>query len=375
MATKLWQTPVVLFFFAAGFPFVVSFAFFVISQRHSLLTDPVAYIASLKQTGSVSHMISVSAWKYFLARDPLCSGAEAIVIGNSRVSEIDETVVGTSSCNLYVNSLRARGFVHLVQNLPPVVPVQGRVAYVGIDHFWFLADADHFDTLEIKLLSRSRMLWKAWAVMKTLDFFTISDLLEAVRRYRQRPARFEDQSAVWYPDGHVFHPQYYARKRAGIHRIFSQQDVDDTVNELFAGQLRESTLRALETGVRLLHAKGYAVRLFWNPVSHAYIASARHHFSVLFQQTTDAVDRLVSTLPLDRYLSINQTLDASRFGCTERDYPDSFHVDVDCIRRVFAVAFPDSKAKIVAASGRALDRSAVTGNDVGVMSVTASKTP
>ena len=125
----------------------------------------------------------------------------------------------------------------------------------------------------------------------------------------------------------------------------AKQDVDESVDSLFGGgQLRESNLQALEAGVRLLHAKGYAVHLFWNPVSPAHIASARHHFPILFQNTIDSVDRLAATLPLERHLSATQTLDPSRFGCADRDYADPIHVNLDCMQRVFAVAFRDSKA-------------------------------
>jgi len=344
---KAYRTPVVLFLLAAGVPFVVSVAFFVISQRRSLLTEPETYTEALKRTGSASYMISLSAWKHFLAHDPLCRGAEAIVIGSSRVREIDATVVGTSVCNLYVNGLRLPGFAHLAQDLAPMAPGQHQVVYVGIDHFGLWLDTDHFDSLELKLLSKSRTLWKVWAaVMRPLDFFTISDLLEAIRRYRSGSARFEEQSNIYYPDGHVFHPQYYAQKRAGIHRSFRQQDLDrDAAAMLGGGWLRESNLRALETGVRLLHAKGYAVRVFWNPVPSAHIASARHRFPVFFQEAIDALDRLAPMLPLDRYLPASQTLDASQFGCTEGDYFDTTHIDVDCMRRMFAVAFRHAHAQ------------------------------
>jgi len=90
--------------------------------------------------------------------------------------------------------------------------------------------------------------------------------------------------------------------------------------------------------------------VFWNPASPAHLASARHHFPILFQQTIDSVDRLASTLPLDQYLPASQTLDPSRFGCTEHDYFDPTHVDVDCMHRVFAVAFHASTVKNLAAS-------------------------
>ena len=290
----------------------MSFALFAVSQRQSFLTEPEAYIALLKRAGFASYTISLSTWKYFLARDSLCREAQAVVIGSSRVDEIDETVVGTSVCNLYVNSLSAPSFAHLAENLPPNESGQYRVVYAGVDHFWFWTDADLFDTLEIKLLSRSRMLWKAWAVIKLLDFFTLNDLREALRRFRQGHARFEDEPTVWYPDGHKFHPRYYTRKRAGIVRSFSQEEVDHYVDALFReGRLRESNLRALGDGIRVLHRKGYSVQMFWNPVSRPHMASARNRFPILFQENIDAVERLAATLPLERYIPASDTLDSS----------------------------------------------------------------
>src|SRR5262250_2373483 len=99
---RLWRNPVALFLTTAGLPFVVSFAWSVVSQRHSLLMEPEVYIDLLKRTGSASHMIHVATWKHFLARDPICRQAAAVVIGSSRMSEVDASVVGSSTCNLYV---------------------------------------------------------------------------------------------------------------------------------------------------------------------------------------------------------------------------------------------------------------------------------
>ena len=150
-----------------GVPFAVSVVFFVFSQRRSLLMEPEVYIASLKRTGSAFHMISLGMWKYFLARDPLCREAEVIVMGSSRVSEIDATVVGTSICNLYVDGLSAPGFAHLVHGLSPLGPGQHRTVYVGLDHFWLWVNTDPFDNVELKLLSQSRTLWRIWARRST----------------------------------------------------------------------------------------------------------------------------------------------------------------------------------------------------------------
>jgi hypothetical protein len=107
-------------------------------------------------------------------------------------------------------------------------------------------------------------------MMRAFDFFTISSCLEAIWRNCQGSPHFEDQSnvGVWYyPDGHVSYPRCYAQKRAGIYISFSQKAVEDSVNFVFGtGQLHESNLHAVETWIRLLHAKGYRVQMFWNPV-------------------------------------------------------------------------------------------------------------
>ena len=344
---RLFRTPVALFFLAAGIPFVVVFTFFVISQRRALLMEPETFMTFLKQEGSAPHAISLSAWKHFLAQDQLCREAGAVVIGSSRVREIDAAVTGTSTCNLYVDGLAALEFAHLARRLPAKTSGQRQVVYVGIDHFWFSIDRDQFASVEVRLLDVSRTLWKAWAVVRPLTFFTVFDLLEAIRRVRHPGRSLEDHNNVWYPDGHLFHPRYYAEKRVGKHRHFDQGAVEKSVAELFRhGRLREANLRALETGLRALHDKGYIVRVFWDPVSPAHIASARRHYPALFHQTIDVVDRLAATLPLDRYLSADRTLDPTPFGCTERDYADLTHMDVDCMRRVFAAALTDRSVAV-----------------------------
>jgi hypothetical protein len=330
---------VVLFLLAASAPFVVSLASFVVAQRHSLLREPDAFIASLKQTGHAFRIIPLAPWKFLLARDPLCREAETVLIGSSREAELDATLVGTAVCNLYVDGLSAPGFAHLAQALSPLARGQHRMVYVGIDHFWLWYDADPFETVELQTLAVSRPLWKVWSVLHVLDFFTMSDLHEALRRPSEDRRRFEDQPYVWYADGHLFHPYYYTQKRAGIHHSVSQQEIAAGVHILFGkARVEESHRRALERGIRLLYAKGYTVRMFWNPVSAAHIAAARHSFPVLFQQTMDAIDRLAVTLPLDHYFPASQTLDASQFGCTEGDDLDAVHVDIDCLRRVFGPA-------------------------------------
>ena len=336
---SLRRTPVSLFLLTTGLLFAVTFSLFVFAERESLLTQPEPYIESLKRTGSASHLIAMATWKHFLARDPLCRGAEALVIGSSRVGEVDDTVVGTSVCNLFIDGLSATGFTRVADDLPPPAPGRHPVMYVAIDHFW-LWDKDEYDEVDLALLARSRTLWKVWAVIRTLGFFNMSSLRETVRRFRD-----EGSGNLYYPDGHLTHPRYHARKRAGIHADLSRAAIEDIVSASFKGRrVREAHLRAFETGVRHLAEKGYAVRVYWNPVPAPYIASARRHFPELFQEPIAIVDRLATTLPLDRYLAGDQTLDSSRLGCTEWDYYDPSHVDADCLRRLYRTAFREVTA-------------------------------
>jgi hypothetical protein len=329
-----------LFFLAAAIPFLLSFTFFVVSQRDSLLMDPEEYMALLKERESATHGIERSMWKRALARDPLCRDAESLVIGSSRVREIDATVTGTSTCNLYVEGLAAHGFAHLAGELSPVRPGRRQVVYLGIDHFALWVEVDDFNSLDERLLDKSRQLWRMWAMVRPLRFFSVSDLLEAARRVRQPHRRFEDYSTVYFVDGHVFHPRYYEAKRAGKHRRLEGRDVEANVAALFGGAwVHEANVRALEAGLRTLGMKGYTVRVFWTPVPPTHIASARRHYPVLFQQSVEVVDRLAEGLRIDRYLSASETLDPTRFGCTDQDYFDTTHVDVDCMRRVFNGVF------------------------------------
>jgi hypothetical protein len=340
---KRLRAAVAVFLLAAGIPFLASFTFFVVSQQRSLLTEPETYMARLKRDGAVSHMVSLGAWKRLLARDELCRAAEAVVIGSSRVREIDSSVTRTSTCNLYVDGLSARGFASLTRELPAVPSGQRRLVYVGIDHFWLWVDRDELDGLELRLLGLSRTLWRVWALLRPLGYFTSHDLLEAIRRVQQPHRGLADELSVWYPDGHLLHPRYYALKRSGKQRHFDRQAIEESVAKIFShGQLQQGNVRALEHGLRTLHGKGYAVRLFWNPVSPEHIAVARRRHGRLFQDGIDTVDQLAASLPLDRYVPASRTLDPTSFGCTERDYFDLTHMDVDCLQRVFAEVLIDT---------------------------------
>lgn len=337
------RTPVGLFLLAAGIPFLVCFTFFVVSQRRALLTEPEAYIAQLKRDGHAPYMIFLSTWKHFLVRDAMCREAATVVIGSSRVREIDANLTGTSTCNVYVDGLAAQGFARVASELPPAPAGDARVVYVGIDHFWLWIDRDPLSRVEIRLLDTSRGLWRMWAALRPLRYFTIADLLEAIRRVRQTDRRFEDYNNVWYADGHLFHPRYYALKRAGQHRAVDRRAAEESATELFGDvRVHDANVRALESGLRALHDKGYAVRAFWNPVSPAHIASARRRFPRLFDESIVMVDRLARDLPLQRYVPAMETLDPTRFGCTDRDYADATHADLDCLHRLFATIFPDT---------------------------------
>jgi hypothetical protein len=188
-----------------------------------------------------------------------------------------------------------------------------------------------------------------------VGFVQWRDIVEATRRRREASSRLEDQISVWFPDGHLRNERHYTQKVAGLQADFSPTAVADGVFAVFnEGQPRTSTLLKLGTGIRELHEKGYEVRAFWNPVSPAHIVAARHHFPVLFQGAIDAIDQLAATLPLDRYVSARESLDAARFSCTDADFFDTTHADLDCIRRMFASSFVarDTTAGELGRSGR-----------------------
>src|SRR5215470_8708406 len=227
---KRWRRPVPLFFLAVGGPFLLAVTFFVASQRDALFTEPDAYMALLDRTGHLSQQTRITTWKHYLARDSRCRRAEVLIIGSSRMRELDADVVGSSSCNLYVDGLRALGFKHLAQTLPAAASERAPLVYVGIDHFWFFwADTYYATTFELALLERSRPLWRAWATVRVLDFLSINDLKEVARRYRHAGSADNE----WYPDGHLYHPQYYAQKRRGMHVRFTATDADRSADELF----------------------------------------------------------------------------------------------------------------------------------------------
>jgi hypothetical protein len=331
------QSPVACFLLAASLPFVLCYAVFLYAQRASLLTPPDVYIDRLKREGQEPYMVSLRTWKYMLARDRSCASADVVVIGSSHLRELDERIVGAPTCNLYVDGLNAPMFELIVTQLPAVTPGRRRVAYVGLHHrfFWWPTPLD--DTIDVRLFDVSSTLWRFWRVVRPLAFFSISDLRESVRRQRAGPGAY----ITWFPDGHAYFPGYYADKAVGIHTSWTAQEVDKDVDEYFRGtRVRAAFVGAFLRGTRSLRAKGYTVNLFWEPLGHAFVTHARHRYGEFFERPIEAVERMTATLPVDRYLAAQETLDAGRFACRDDDSLDQLHVDVDCMSRFFARTFP-----------------------------------
>jgi hypothetical protein len=346
-AVKPVRHALLAFLAAALVPFVASFAFFLVSARNSVLTTPQEYIDTMKREGSLTYMIALPKWKSHLARGTACRDAEILIIGSSRVREIDQSITGRPTCNLYMDGLEAFGFERLSRALPAVQHRERAAVLLSIDHFWFWAGGvDHFETLEERMLEHSPELWRAYAAVTTLNFFQWRDVVEVTRRYMEPASRrFEDQNSVWYPDGHLFNPRYYAAKRGGRTFTITDQFADDAVfTEFGNGGIREQNLRAFEDGVRRLHDKGYVVRAYWSPVTPQHIAAARRRYPALFEGTITRIDALAKELPFDRYLPAMETLDATRFGCSN-DWGDTTHIDLDCLRLVFRTLFPPAGAE------------------------------
>jgi hypothetical protein len=327
------------FLLSAVIPFGVTYAVFLYSQRAALLTEPERYIAAIKSAGTMRTFISPRSWKYVLAQDPMCTEAEILVIGSSRVAEVDDGVVGGRMCNLWVPLLNARTFTLLVDALPRVPAGARRLAYVGLDHIFFWSVEEDADWVELSRVSR--LAWRAWKLVAPLTFFSIGDVSEAIQRHRrERAGSAEPVPRLWYADGHMSYPRYYARKHAGRHPPVGEREIETLVDEEFHGvRFSDGYVRAFERGIRELHAKGYVVRVYWNPVSPTVVAVARVRYPRLFRRPIEVVDSLASHLPIDRYVPAGETLDAARFGCTPSDQRDASHVDVDCMARFFATEF------------------------------------
>lgn len=335
--------PVLLFFVSVAAPFVASFGFFLTSERHSVLTTPQEYIETIKREGSLNYMISLAKWKHALASDPDCQAADVVIIGSSRTREIDRTVTGRPTCNLYVDGLGAVGFESLSRALPPRAPDRrAQTVYLSLDHFWFWnGRTDWFEPVELAMLEHTPSIWRVYAAASTLRFFQWRDLFEVQRRQAlQAHPRFEDETSIWYPDGHLLNPHYYAEKRAGRRNTITQATADEfAFNEFGNGPVRDANMTAFADGVQRLHQKGYAVRAYWSPVSPAHIEAGRRLYPAIFQETIDRVDQAAAGLPFDRYLRASRTIDATRLGC-RTDWADTTHADLDCVRVFFPALFP-----------------------------------
>ncbi|MGH7388535.1 MAG: hypothetical protein ACREM3_03650 [Candidatus Rokuibacteriota bacterium] len=328
----------VLFFLAAGVPFAVAVAVFLWSHWPHVVTDPVAYARLLRREGPLDWSISTTLWKQTLARDPSCAEADTVVIGSSRTREVGAEVLGTPAgvCNLYVNNLTAPVFARITEALPAARGGR-RVAYVGIDHFFFWREPD--DRTALAIAETSLPLWRAYSVLDSLGRLTLPHLATL----RQPPAaRFDDETILHYVNGEAFHPRYYASKRAGrFSRIASQRLVTAILvhfQETASAGVRPRHVEQFEEGLARLRRNGYEIRLFWNPLVSPYYELARRSYPHLLEAATEAVEDLAARGAVDRYAG-SRHLDATSLGCTERDYLDAHHVDIDCLRKFFTAAF------------------------------------
>jgi len=333
---------VVFFLLSALLPFLFSFVLFLYSQRLPIFTPPDVYVARLKLDGAALYSPSKLVWKSVLARDALCAEADAVVIGSSRMREVESHVVGSSVCNLYVDGLNALEFEVLTDALLPAPRGRQRTVYVGLDHIFFWWGPNKLEWIDFKVFKTARILWMGWQAIESLGYFSTADIMEAIRRsYATQDARnLQNQAAVWFPDGHVLYPHYYVLKTAGIHRRIEEVSVEESVRVHFGnGGVRPQYLRALKAGLKTLRTKGYRVYLFWEPLSPDYMAAARRLYPHAFQEAIAALESTKARLKIDRYISAQDSLNASRFGCTEEDRPDEVHVDVDCMDHFFAALF------------------------------------
>jgi len=336
------QRPLVFFLLSALLPFLVSFVLFLYAQRLPIFTPPDVYLDRLKLEGAARYSPSPLAWKSVLARDPLCAEADAVIIGSSRLREVNRQVVGASVCNLHVPGLNAVQFAVLADALAPMQPGRRSTVYVGLDHLFFWLRTDKVEWIDFKGFETSRVLWMAWRAAEPLSYFSPAAIGEAIRRSSETDnfQRFQNEEIVWFPDGHVLYPHYYVLKSGGIYPRIDKASVEESVRAHFGeAKIRPRYLVALKAGVEALRQKGYIVYLFWEPLSPNYLAAAQRYYPRPFQGAIAALESMRGDLKIDRYVPARDSLDASRFGCTERDLQDAIHVDIDCMDRFFAAVF------------------------------------
>jgi hypothetical protein len=97
----------------------------------------------------------------------------------------------------------------------------------------------------------------------------------------------------------------------------------------------EPSKLAFEQTLSTLLGKGYRLRVFWTPVVRAVRADRRT--PTFMADAVASVGEIAGRLGIEDYSPAR--FDPFTFGCTERDYLDAWHVDADCLRRFFRIAF------------------------------------
>ena len=287
-------------------------------------TLPAAhYMDLVARDGLLDWMISQRRWKLSLANDPRCTAMRVVIIGSSRLYEVDRNVLGSDEdvCNLSVPGLEPRAFDRMTRALPAVR--DARIAYVGLDHFFFWRGnipEDSMSDLNALIPMQVSGVFEAFG---QLSGPVVSGVLSEIGR---RPVdSFEYPKRGVYPDGHVFAVRYYEGKASGLVRTIHDKDIAAAVRATLptSASIDERNVGVLNRGLRRLREKGYEVRLFWNPLVPAYLAGARRNNAALFQQAILSVGRLIGEGGVARYAGAGDKLDASSFGCSERDYIDA----------------------------------------------------
>ena len=324
--------------FATGLALAAVLAYLTALSLHweEVGVTPEAYVGVLRDHEVLEWSVNAAKWKTILARDPQCASACTFILGSSRVAEVDRNVLGarTDVCNLSVGGLDLRTLLQISRALAPAMPGERQTVYLGLDHFLFWLE-------QRPALWRAapRPLVDALHLFAPLAHLTPGELLRAASTWgsHHQSRRFEDRPVLFYPDGHIFTPQYYAAKFQGqVERVESRSlALAAQVTFPESVRLEPRNVRAFRETLGVLRAKGYRLHLFWNPLVPAYFARVRHRATDLFMATIDSVERVVREESVEGYAGADGGLDASRFGCTDADYIDAIHVDIDCLSRYF----------------------------------------
>ena len=324
--------------FATGLALAALLAYVAALSLHweEIAVTPEAYIGVLRHHGALEWAVDVAQWKSVLVRDARCASARTFVLGSSRLAEIDRNVLGvrTDVCNLSVPGLDVRTLLQISRALAPAMPGERQTVYLGLDHFLFW-------------LERRPAPWRptpppladALHLLAPLSLLTHAELITAASTWgaHHRSRRFEDRRVLFYPDGHAFLPQYYAAKSLGHVERIGSYELARAVQVTFPESVRleSRSVRVFRETLGVLRAKGYRLHLFWNPLVPSYFARVRHLGADLFMATIGTVERVVREESAEGYAGTDGGLDASRFGCTDADYIDAVHVDIDCLGRYF----------------------------------------